>query len=52
MNIPRYVDTFEEEEEIDLNIVAQEIKAIDIQMQATDSKIADFCKQLNIPTPF
>ncbi len=52
LNIPRYVDTFEEEEEIDLNIVAQEIKAIDIQMQATDSKIADFCKQLNIPTPF
>jgi type I restriction enzyme M protein len=52
LNIPRYVDTFEEEEEIDLEKVAAELKALDIEMAATDIKIADFCKQLNIPTPF
>lgn len=52
LNIPRYVDTFEEEEEIDLNLVANQIKELDEQMKLTDAKIADFCKQLNIPTPF
>ncbi len=52
LNIPRYVDTFEEEEEIDLNEVSKKLKALDIEMAATDAKIAEFCKQLNIATPF
>lgn len=46
------MDTFEEEEQIELNGVAAKLKGLDIEMQATDAKIADFCKQLNIPTPF
>lgn len=52
LNIPRYVNTFEEEEEIDLQEVADKIKALDSDITSTQSKIADFCKQLNIPTPF
>ena len=52
LNIPRYVDTFEEEEPIDLAAVASELKALDTDIQTTDTTIADFCKQLNILTPF
>lgn len=52
LNIPRYVDTFEEEEAIDINAVTQELKALDAQIQKVDKTIAGFCKTLNIPTPF
>ena len=52
LNIPRYVDTFEAEDSIDINAVANDIKAIDIKIADTDRTIADFCKQLNIATPF
>ncbi|MGV0948208.1 type I restriction-modification system subunit M [Empedobacter falsenii] len=52
LNIPRYVDTFEEEEVIDINAVAEEIKAIDVDLDANQKIIADFCNQLNIKTPF
>lgn len=52
LNIPRYVDTFEEEEEIVLKAVAAELKAIDSELAATNDKIAAFCKELDIPTPF
>tara|TARA_R110002051_G_scaffold308954_2_gene381266 strand:- start:794 stop:2395 length:1602 start_codon:yes stop_codon:yes gene_type:complete len=52
LNIPRYVDTFEAEDPIDITAVAKEIQALDAQMSETDVTIADFCKQLNIETPF
>ncbi len=52
LNIPRYVDTFEEEEPIDINAVAEEIQALDIEIAETDARIAEFCDQLNIKTPF
>ena len=52
LNIPRYVDTFEEEDQIDIVSIANEIKSLENQIKDTDSKIADFCKQLNIITPF
>ncbi len=52
LNIPRYVDTFEAEDSIDINAIAQEIKELDKQMQATDTAIAAFCKELGIETPF
>ncbi len=52
LNIPRYVDTFEEEERVDLEAVAQELEALDGDIKATDEKIADFCRQLNISLPF
>nr|MBP6411675.1 N-6 DNA methylase [Pseudarcicella sp.] len=52
LNIPRYVDTFEAEEQIDIDSIATEIKALDNRIKDTDSFLADFCKQLNIVTPF
>ena len=52
LNIPRYVDTFEGEEAVDLAATAQEIKALDAEMQETDAVIADFCKELGIESPF
>ncbi|RUT79012.1 type I restriction-modification system subunit M [Ancylomarina longa] len=52
LNIPRYVDTFEEEEPVDLASVAKELKAIDADMATTDATIADYCKQLGITSPF
>ncbi|MBD3612782.1 MAG: type I restriction-modification system subunit M [Hydrogenovibrio crunogenus] len=52
LNIPRYVDTFEEEEPVDLAAVTQQIKVIDKEMQQTDAVIADYCKQLGIEAPF
>lgn len=52
LNIPRYVDTFEAEESIDIDAIATEIKELDNRIKDTDSILADFCKQLNIVTPF
>lgn len=52
LNIPRYVDTFEEEEPVDLESVSKALKTIDVDMATTDATIADFCAQLGINTPF
>jgi type I restriction enzyme M protein len=52
LNIPRYVDTFEEEERIDLDEVSNELQALEIAMKKTDASIAMFCKELDIATPF
>lgn len=52
LNIPRYVDTFEAEDSIDINSIAAEIKELDTKMVDIDSTIAEFCKELNISTPF
>jgi type I restriction enzyme M protein len=52
LNIPRYVDTFEAEDRIDIHAIAAELKALDAQMAETDQRIASFCKELNISTPF
>ena len=51
LNIPRYVDTFEEEEEIDLNAVALELRQIDKDMVAIDRELLDFCDELGIDSP-
>jgi type I restriction enzyme M protein len=52
LNIPRYVDTFEEEEQIDIGTVATEIQTLDIDLEENETLIASFCKELNIKTPF
>lgn len=52
LNIPRYVDTFEAEDEIDLNAIAQQLKDLEQQSQKTDEVIAEFCKELGIDSPF
>lgn len=51
LNIPRYVDTFEEEEPVNLKAVAKELKKLDADMKATDATIEKFCKELGIESP-
>ena len=51
LNIPRYVDTFEEEEPIDLDEVVREIRKIDEEMKEVDVKIIKYCKELGIEPP-
>ena len=52
LNIPRYVDTFEAEESIDIAEVSSNLQKIEVDIADIDKTIADFCKELNIPTPF
>jgi len=52
LNIPRYVDTFEAENCIDINVIAKELQSLETQMHDTDKTIAGFCEELNISTPF
>ncbi|PWA05606.1 type I restriction-modification system subunit M [Flavobacterium psychrotolerans] len=52
LNIPRYVDTFEAEDIIDITIVSENIKKIAIETTQINARIASFCTELGIPTPF
>ena len=52
LNIPRYVNTFVEEEPIDIAQVSKDLKLVEISMQETDKKLIALCKELNIDTPF
>ncbi len=52
LNIPRYVDTFEDEEVIDLDTTAKGIKDLSTEMINVDKLIASFCAELGIETPF
>ena len=52
MNISRYVDTFEEEEAIDLKAITTELRELAVLGKTTDTTIADFCTELGIETPF
>lgn len=52
LNIPRYVDTFEEDEPIDLSAVSQEIIKLEKEMKGSDGDIMKFCKELGIESPF
>jgi len=48
LNIPRYVDTFEEEEEIDIKAVQQELKEIDKQIAEVDKELNVYLKELGL----
>ncbi|WP_282036196.1 type I restriction-modification system subunit M [Saccharicrinis aurantiacus] len=52
LNIPRYVDTFEEEEKIKLDEVATNLSTIDDELDAVNNEILAFCNELNIVPPF
>lgn len=51
LNIPRYVDTFEAEEVIDLGAVAAELKANAAGIADLDAQIGGFCAELGIEAP-
>jgi len=48
LNIPRYVDTFEEEEEIDIHAVMQEIKSLEAKRAELDKEIDVYFKELGL----
>ncbi|MBK8205326.1 MAG: type I restriction-modification system subunit M [Planctomycetes bacterium] len=48
LNIPRYVDTFEEEEEIDLQAVQAEIQRLEGELVQTREKLNSYLKELGI----
>ena len=48
LNIPRYVDTFEEEEEIDIHAVMAEIKELEAKRADLDKQIEVYLKELGI----
>ncbi|MCF8255749.1 MAG: type I restriction-modification system subunit M [Bacteroidia bacterium] len=52
LNIPRYVDTFEVDDDIDLNEVAARLVAIENELDSTNNDILGFCNELGIVSPF
>jgi type I restriction enzyme M protein len=51
LNIPRYVDTFDAEDAVDLDEVAEKLVALEKDMGDTDKVIAGFCAELEIKAP-
>lgn len=51
LNIPRYVDTFEEEEPIDLTAITENLKNIETDMKDVDAEIEKYCQELGIQAP-
>lgn len=51
LNIPRYVDTFEEEEPIDLAEVVAELRENEKGMKALDDEVRGFCRELGVESP-
>lgn len=52
LNIPRYVNTFEEQESVDIASVAKQLRSLEKEMKNTDAELSEFCKELKIDTPF
>ena len=52
LNIPRYVETFEGEEPIDLMAVTNALQGQEEAMAETDVTISGFIQELGIPSPF
>ncbi len=48
LNIPRYVDTFEEEEAIDIQAVMREIKELEAKRADLDKEIDVYFKELGL----
>lgn len=48
LNIPRYVDTFEEEEPVDLSAVRADIQKLDAETKAAIDKAERFLKELGL----
>lgn len=48
LNIPRYVDTFEEEEEIDIPAVQKEIQEIEAELAQTQKELNQYLKELGL----
>ncbi len=52
LNIPRYVDTFEAEDQIDLAAISNQLKSLEKEIKKSDESIVGYCKELGIEPPF
>jgi len=52
INIPRYVDIFEEEEPIDIEAVAKGLRGLDKKGQEVNKEIEKYCEELEVNKPF
>ncbi len=52
LNIPYYIDTFEEVQLVDINAVADELKKLHLSEDELQNKIVSFCDELKISKPF
>lgn len=52
LNIPRYVDTFEKEPEIDLAAVAAEIRGLQKEIKGINAELKPFFEELGLDFPF
>ena len=50
LNIPRYVDTFEEEAEVDIAKVQTEIEALERELKSVQSEMDKYLTELGIVT--
>jgi type I restriction enzyme M protein len=52
LNIPRYVDTFEKEPEIDLDAVASEIRSLQKEIKQINTELKPYFAELGLDFPF
>lgn len=52
LNIPRYVDTFEPEPEVDLQEVANDIRKVQAEIKDIDNELKPFFDELGLDFPF
>jgi type I restriction enzyme M protein len=46
LNIPRYVDTFEEEDEVDIGAVQSEIQKLNSELENVEKEMEKYMKEL------
>lgn len=51
LNIPRYVDNFEKEEDVDINALLQDMKKKDDELERVKSDFVSLLKELTSPNP-
>ena len=52
LNIPRYVDTFEKEPEIDLKVVSAEIRSLQKEIKDINAELKPYFEELGLDFPF
>lgn len=52
LNVPRYVETFELEEDIDIEEIAQKLESLEEKINTNDLELVMYCNELGISTPF
>ena len=48
LNIPRYVDTFEEEAEVDIKAVQKEIEKLEVELKNVQGEMSKYLKELGV----